>query len=70
VWVTSLAIMVFGALGSVPRLRQIPLVGLSHYLCLVQAAAAAGFIRGLSGRQSVLWRRFARPSADDRSAAA
>jgi hypothetical protein len=35
-------------------------VALIHYFCLVQAAAVVGFVRGLSGRQSVLWRRFVR----------
>jgi cellulose synthase/poly-beta-1,6-N-acetylglucosamine synthase-like glycosyltransferase len=65
VWVTSSAIMALGALGMIPRLRRIPLVGLSHYLCLVQAAAAAGFLKGLSGRQSVLWRRFMRPAGPE-----
>jgi len=63
VWLTSSAIMAFGLLGTVPRLRRVPLVGLSHYLCLVQAAAAVGFIKGLAGRQSVLWRRFERAQA-------
>jgi cellulose synthase/poly-beta-1,6-N-acetylglucosamine synthase-like glycosyltransferase len=63
VWLTSLAIMAFGLLGTLPRLRRIPPVGLSHYLCLVQAAAAVGFLKGLSGRQSVLWRRFVRAQA-------
>ena len=37
--------------------------GLAHYFCLVQAAAAVGFVKGLSGRQSVLWRRFVRAHA-------
>jgi hypothetical protein len=32
-------------------------------LCLVQAAAAVGFLKGLCGRQSVLWRRFERADA-------
>ena len=68
VWVTSTLIMAFGVLGALPRLRRIPLVGLSHYLCLVQAAAAVGFLKGLSGRQSVLWRRFVRPQADHTAA--
>jgi cellulose synthase/poly-beta-1,6-N-acetylglucosamine synthase-like glycosyltransferase len=63
VWLTSLAIMAFGLLGTLPRLRRVPLIGLSHYLCLVQAAAAVGFLKGLSGRQSVLWRRFVRAHA-------
>jgi hypothetical protein len=52
--------MAFGLLGTLPGLRRFPFVGLSHYLCLVQAAAAVGFLKGLSGRQSVLWRRFER----------
>ena len=60
VWVTSSLIMAFGLLGTFPGLRRIPPIGLSHYLCLVQAAAAVGFLKGLSGRQSVLWRRFER----------
>jgi cellulose synthase/poly-beta-1,6-N-acetylglucosamine synthase-like glycosyltransferase len=68
VWVTSSVIMAFGVLGALPRLRRFPLVGLSHYLCLVQAAAAVGFLKGLSGRQSVLWRRFVRPQADHTAA--
>jgi len=69
VWMTSSAIVVFGLLGTLPRLRRIPFVGLSHYLCLVQAAAAVGFLKGLSGRQSVLWRRFVRGPRTERIAA-
>jgi cellulose synthase/poly-beta-1,6-N-acetylglucosamine synthase-like glycosyltransferase len=68
VWVTSVAIMAFGLLGTLPRLRRIPLIGLSHYLCLVQAAAALGFLKGLSGRQSVLWRRYVRGPASQTTA--
>jgi len=49
-----------GLAGCLPTLRRLPFVGLAHYFCLVQAAAAVGFMRGLSGRQSVLWRRFVR----------
>ena len=45
------------------RLRRLRVVGLAHYFCLVQAAAAVGFVRGLAGRQSVLWRRFVRVTA-------
>jgi cellulose synthase/poly-beta-1,6-N-acetylglucosamine synthase-like glycosyltransferase len=63
VWGISVAIMGLGLLGTFPRLRRNPLIGLSHYLCLVQLAAAAGFVRGLAGRQSVLWRRFDRAHA-------
>jgi cellulose synthase/poly-beta-1,6-N-acetylglucosamine synthase-like glycosyltransferase len=69
VWLTSSAIMTFGLLGTLPRLRRIPFVGLSHYLCLVQAAAAVGFLKGLSGQQSVLWRRFVRGPRSERIAA-
>ena len=42
-------------------------LSIAHYFCLVQAAALVGFVRGLPGRQSVLWRRFERlhaPAAD------
>jgi cellulose synthase/poly-beta-1,6-N-acetylglucosamine synthase-like glycosyltransferase len=49
-----------GIAGCVPRLRRWSVVAVAHYFCLVQAAAAVGFVRGLSGRQSVLWRRFVR----------
>ena len=63
VLLTAGLVMAFGILGVMPRLRRVPLVGLSHYLCLVQAAAAVGFVKGLSGRQSVLWRRFDRAHA-------
>jgi cellulose synthase/poly-beta-1,6-N-acetylglucosamine synthase-like glycosyltransferase len=48
-----------GIAGCVPALRRVSAVGMAHYFCLVQAAAAVGFVRGLTGRQSVLWRRFA-----------
>jgi hypothetical protein len=68
VLIMSVAVMAFGLLGTLPRLRRIPLVGLSHYLCLVQAAAALGFLKGLSGRQSVLWRRFVRGPASQTTA--
>jgi cellulose synthase/poly-beta-1,6-N-acetylglucosamine synthase-like glycosyltransferase len=64
VWLTSVVIMSFGLLGTFASLRRIPFIGLSHYLCLVQAAAAVGFIKGLSGKQSVLWRRFERAHAN------
>jgi cellulose synthase/poly-beta-1,6-N-acetylglucosamine synthase-like glycosyltransferase len=64
VWVSSVTIMAFGLLGTFSTLRRIPFIGLSHYLCLVQAAAAVGFIKGLSGKQSVLWRRFDRAHAN------
>ena len=54
-------ILIFvGLSGCFPRLRTVPPVGLAHYFLLVQAAAALGFVRGLSGRQSVIWQRFGR----------
>ena len=56
-------VLILGLAGCVPALRRLAPIGLSHYFCLVQAAAAVGFIKGLSGRQSVLWRRFVRPHA-------
>jgi cellulose synthase/poly-beta-1,6-N-acetylglucosamine synthase-like glycosyltransferase len=59
----ELAVLGAGLLGCVPRLRRIGAIGLSHYLCLVQCAAAVGFFRGLTGRQPVAWRRFARAGA-------
>jgi cellulose synthase/poly-beta-1,6-N-acetylglucosamine synthase-like glycosyltransferase len=62
------AVVIMGLAGTFPGLRRLRLVGLSHYFCLVQVAAALGFIKGLSGRQSVLWRRFARPSAGQSAA--
>jgi cellulose synthase/poly-beta-1,6-N-acetylglucosamine synthase-like glycosyltransferase len=53
-------LVIAGLSGCVPRLRRLPFVALAHYFLLVQAAAALGFARGLSGRQSVLWKRFVR----------
>jgi cellulose synthase/poly-beta-1,6-N-acetylglucosamine synthase-like glycosyltransferase len=58
----ELAVVLLGAAGCVPAIRRIRLVALAHYFCLVQTAAAVGFIRGLAGRQPVAWRRFARAS--------
>jgi cellulose synthase/poly-beta-1,6-N-acetylglucosamine synthase-like glycosyltransferase len=54
------AVLILGAAGCVPAMRKVSIVALSHYFCLVQAAAAVGFLRGLAGRQPVAWRRFAR----------
>jgi cellulose synthase/poly-beta-1,6-N-acetylglucosamine synthase-like glycosyltransferase len=62
-------VLILGLAGCVPALRRLPPIGLSHYFCLVQAAAAAGFVKGLSGRQSVLWRRFVRTPHKERMAA-
>jgi cellulose synthase/poly-beta-1,6-N-acetylglucosamine synthase-like glycosyltransferase len=58
--VAQVAFLTLGILGCVPALRRISVVGLAHYFCLVHAAAAVGFARGILGRQSVAWRRFAR----------
>ena len=61
-WATlaQAAFLALGMLGCVPALRRWSVVGLAHYFCLVHAAAAVGFARGILGRQSVAWRRFAR----------
>jgi cellulose synthase/poly-beta-1,6-N-acetylglucosamine synthase-like glycosyltransferase len=56
------ALIALGIAGCVPALRRIPLIAVAHYFCLLQAAAAIGFLRGITGRQSVLWRRFTRLS--------
>jgi cellulose synthase/poly-beta-1,6-N-acetylglucosamine synthase-like glycosyltransferase len=53
-------LVALGIAGCIPAVRRNSLVAFAHYFCLVQAAAAVGFIRGLSGRQSVRWRRFMR----------
>jgi cellulose synthase/poly-beta-1,6-N-acetylglucosamine synthase-like glycosyltransferase len=55
-------VLVLGLAGCAPTLRRLPLVGVAHYCLLVLAAAGMGFIRGLRGGQSVLWRRFHRAS--------
>lgn len=56
------AVLAVGAAGCVPAMRRVSFIALAHYFCLVQAAAALGFVRGLAGRQPVAWRRFARTS--------
>jgi cellulose synthase/poly-beta-1,6-N-acetylglucosamine synthase-like glycosyltransferase len=56
----QLALLGLGLAGCVPALRRVGIISAAHYFCLVQAAAAVGFIRGLAGRQSVLWQRFER----------
>jgi len=53
-------VLMLGLAGCVPALRRVTVVALAHYFCLVQAAAAVGFLRGVTGRQSVRWRRFIR----------
>ena len=52
------AMLGLGAAGCIPALRRFEPIALFHYLCLVQAAAAVGVVRGLLGRQAVAWRRF------------
>ena len=56
----QVTILVIGAAGCVPLLRRANVVAFLHYFCLVQTAAAIGFLRGISGGQSVLWQRFGR----------
>lgn len=56
-------LIVFGVAGCAPVLRRNPVVAVAHYFCLVQAAALIGFLRGVTGRQSVLWRRYVRMAA-------
>jgi cellulose synthase/poly-beta-1,6-N-acetylglucosamine synthase-like glycosyltransferase len=53
-------LLLMALLGCVPRLRRLTPLAMAHYFCLLQLAAAVGFVRGVSGRQSVLWRRFER----------
>jgi cellulose synthase/poly-beta-1,6-N-acetylglucosamine synthase-like glycosyltransferase len=53
-------LIVLGVAGCVPALRRNAVVAVAHYFCLVQAAALFGFLRGITGRQSVLWRRYVR----------
>jgi len=53
------AILACGVAGCVPLARRSSFVALIHYFCLVQTAAAVGFVFGVFGRQSVLWHRFA-----------
>jgi cellulose synthase/poly-beta-1,6-N-acetylglucosamine synthase-like glycosyltransferase len=56
----QLLVIAGGLVGCIPAVRRLTVVALAHYFCLVQAAAAVGFVRGLSGRQAVAWRRFSR----------
>jgi cellulose synthase/poly-beta-1,6-N-acetylglucosamine synthase-like glycosyltransferase len=58
-------LMGLGLAGCVPRARRIGVVSIAHYFCLVQVAAVVGLLRGLSGRQSVLWKRFDRLPAHE-----
>jgi biofilm PGA synthesis N-glycosyltransferase PgaC len=60
VMAVQLLVIAGGLVGCIPAVRRLTVVALAHYFCLVQAAAAVGFVRGLSGRQAVAWRRFSR----------
>ena len=53
-------LLALGLAGCAPALRRFWPIGLAHYYCLVQGAAAAGFLRGLRGRQPTAWERFSR----------
>ena len=57
-FVTEAAMLLVGVAGCVRSLRRWSVVATAHYFWLVQIAAAVGVVRGLAGRQSVLWRRF------------
>jgi cellulose synthase/poly-beta-1,6-N-acetylglucosamine synthase-like glycosyltransferase len=61
--VAQVAFYGVGLLGCHSWLRRLPGVGLVHYFCLVQAAAAVGLVRGFTGRQSVKWKRVERSGA-------
>ena len=63
-------LLVFGFAGCLRSLRRFGLISIAHYFCLVQAAAVTGFLRGLTGRQSVLWRRFVHGSTVEPAGAA
>ncbi|HUE86406.1 MAG TPA: glycosyltransferase family 2 protein [Vicinamibacterales bacterium] len=56
----QLLLLALGVVGCNRTLRRVHAVAIAHYFFLVQAAAAVGFVRGLTGRQSVLWKRFDR----------
>ena len=61
--VAETGLLLLGLAGCAPRLRRFTPVAIAHYFCLLQTAAAYGFMRGLVGRQSVLWERFDRVQA-------
>ena len=62
-------LMASGLAGCIPRVRRYRVISIAHYFCLVQVAALIGLLRGLTGRQSVLWRRFERVQAPSIEAA-
>lgn len=58
--IAQAAFLVAGLAGCVPQMRRLKLLGIAHYFCLVHAAAAVGFVRGLMGQQATTWQRFER----------
>jgi cellulose synthase/poly-beta-1,6-N-acetylglucosamine synthase-like glycosyltransferase len=56
----QVVLLLLAVAGCAPALRRLAPIALAHYFCLLQLAAAVGFVRGLAGRQSVLWERFGR----------
>lgn len=61
--VTETVMLALGLAGCSTRLRRYTPVAIAHYFCLLQTAAAYGFLRGFVGRQTVLWQRFDRAQA-------
>ena len=60
VFAAQCGVLLFALAGCIPTLRRMAPIAVAHYFCLLQLAAGIGFVRGLTGRQSVLWRRFER----------
>ena len=58
--VAQSGVLLLALAGCVRPMRRIGAVAIAHYFCLLQAAAGIGFLRGISGSQSVKWRRFQR----------
>jgi cellulose synthase/poly-beta-1,6-N-acetylglucosamine synthase-like glycosyltransferase len=63
----QVTLLVLGIAGCLPALRRVAVVAVAHYFCLVQAAAVVGLLRGITGQESVLWRRFARVPRPERT---
>jgi hypothetical protein len=60
VFLFQIAFLAAGVTGCVSRARHWRAIGVAHYVCLVQAAAAVGLVRGLLRRQPATWQRFPR----------
>jgi hypothetical protein len=56
----SRAVFLLALAGCVPAIRRLPVVGIAHYFCLVQAAAAVGLRARTAGAATGAWRRFQR----------